>query len=65
MLAVKAPLQRGAAPDCVTLPSRAVPRGLTYADLGGIDSVLEDIMELIVCPLKHPEVQIPRRNTIY
>lgn len=29
---------------------------MTYADLGGIDAVLEDIMELIVCPLKHPEV---------
>ena len=29
---------------------------MTYADLGGIESVLEDIMELIVCPLRHPEV---------
>jgi hypothetical protein len=36
---------------------RAAPRGLTYADLGGIDGVLDDIMELIVCPLKHPEVR--------
>ncbi len=34
-----------------------VPRGLTYADLGGIEGVLDDIMELIVCPLKHPEVR--------
>lgn len=34
----------------------AGPRQVTYADLGGIDSVLSDIKELIEHPLQHPEV---------
>ena len=34
----------------------AVPRQVTYADLGGIDSILSDIRELIEHPLQHPEV---------
>lgn len=31
---------------------------MTYADLGGIDNVLEDIKELIERPLQHPEVRL-------
>lgn len=34
----------------------AVPRQVTYADLGGIEGVLSDIRELIEHPLQHPEV---------
>eukprot|EP00887_Chlorella_sp_A99_P002097 scaffold21.g2097.t1 len=34
----------------------AAPRAVTYADLGGIEGVLDDIRELIEYPLKHPEV---------
>ena len=34
----------------------AGPKQVTYADLGGIDSVLDDIKELIERPLQHPEV---------
>lgn len=40
---------------CVML---AVPRQVTYADLGGIEGVLSDIRELIEHPLQHPEVSI-------
>ena len=36
----------------------AVPRQVTYADLGGIEGVLSDIRELIEHPLQHPEVSI-------
>lgn len=36
-------------------PSAAKP--ITYADLGGIETVLADIRELIEYPLKHPEVR--------
>ena len=36
----------------------AVPRQVTYADLGGIESVLSDIRELIEHPLQHPEVSV-------
>ncbi|KAK9792945.1 hypothetical protein WJX73_002335 [Symbiochloris irregularis] len=32
------------------------PRQVHYADLGGIESVLQDIQELIHYPLQHPEV---------
>lgn len=32
------------------------PKPVTYADLGGIEAVLNDIKELIEYPLKHPEV---------
>ena len=40
-----------------TPPSSAVAaKPVTYADLGGIESVLSDIRELIEYPLKHPEV---------
>jgi len=34
----------------------ATPLPITYADLGGIDHVLEDVRELIEYPLTHPEV---------
>lgn len=34
----------------------ATPLPITYADLGGIDNVLEDVRELIEYPLTHPEV---------
>ena len=40
----------------------AVPRQVTYADLGGIEGVLSDIRELIEHPLQHPEVSIMRVN---
>lgn len=33
------------------------PKPVTYADLGGIEAVLNDIKELIEYPLKHPEVR--------
>lgn len=36
----------------------AVPRQVTYADLGGLEGVLSDIRELIEHPLQHPEVNI-------
>lgn len=36
----------------------AVPRQVTYTDLGGIEGVLSDIRELIEYPLQHPEVRI-------
>lgn len=32
------------------------PKPVTYADLGGIEPILDDIRELIEYPLKHPEV---------
>jgi hypothetical protein len=32
------------------------PKPVTYADLGGIEAVLDAIKELIEYPLKHPEV---------
>jgi len=35
---------------------RADPLPILYTDLGGIDSVLQDVKELIEYPLKHPEV---------
>jgi len=34
----------------------ATPMPVTYADLGGIENVLDDITELIVFPMAHPEV---------
>lgn len=33
------------------------PKPVTYADLGGIEPILDDIRELIEYPLKHPEVR--------
>ena len=41
---------------------QAGPKQVTYADLGGIDSVLDDIKELIERPLQHPEVST---STLY
>jgi SpoVK/Ycf46/Vps4 family AAA+-type ATPase len=32
------------------------PKAVQYADLGGIEPVLDEIRELIEYPLKHPEV---------
>lgn len=40
--------------DNLTLPS--APRGVRLCDLGGIDSCLASIRELILCPLTHPEL---------
>ena len=40
----------------------AVPRQVTYADLGGIEDVLSDIRELIEHPLQHPEVSTLRNQ---
>ena len=34
------------------------PKPVTYADLGGIEPILDDIRELIEYPLKHPEVRL-------
>lgn len=34
----------------------AGPRPVRYADLGGIETVLADIRELVERPLRHPEV---------
>jgi len=36
--------------------SATQPLPISYADLGGVDSVLKDVQELIEYPLKHPEV---------
>ena len=36
----------------------AEPRAIRYADLGGIESVLHDIKELVEHPLCHPEVRM-------
>ncbi|KAF8418497.1 ribosome biogenesis ATPase RIX7 [Tirmania nivea] len=36
--------------------SRAPPSNLSLADLGGLDDVISDILELIGLPLTHPEV---------
>jgi ribosome biogenesis ATPase len=36
--------------------SVSAPMAITYADLGGIEPVLEAIKELVEFPLKHPEV---------
>lgn len=45
------PSRRGASSSAASQP---LP--LSYADLGGIESVLGDVRELIEYPLKHPEV---------
>lgn len=34
----------------------AEPKAVRFADLGGIDSILKDILELVQWPLLHPEV---------
>ncbi|KAH7622055.1 hypothetical protein Ndes2526B_g02879 [Nannochloris sp. 'desiccata'] len=39
-----------------TTSAASVPFPVTYADLGGMESVLGDVKELIEYPLKHPEV---------
>ena len=31
---------------------------MRYADLAGMDSVLQDVVELIERPLRHPEVRL-------
>ena len=36
----------------------AVPRNVHYSDLGGIETVLRDITELIEYPLAYPEVRL-------
>ena len=36
----------------------AEPRAVRYSDLGGIESVLHDIRELVEYPLQHPEVTL-------
>lgn len=36
--------------------SVTAPFAVTYAELGGIEGVLEDVKELVEYPLKHPEV---------
>ena len=36
--------------------SASTPLPISYADLGGVESVLHDVKELIEYPLKHPEV---------
>lgn len=36
----------------------AGPRAVRYADLGGIEKVLQDICQLIHQPLQHPEVSV-------
>ncbi len=36
----------------------AEPRAVRYSDLGGIESVLHDIRELVEYPLQHPEVSL-------
>ena len=38
----------------MTTPS--VPRNVKLSDLGGIENALQDIRELILCPLVHPEL---------
>ena len=37
-----------------------MPRAVRYADLAGIEGVLQDVRELIERPLKHPEVSLHR-----
>jgi ribosome biogenesis ATPase len=47
----------GAARPGAALPSSAVaPAPVTYAELGGIEGILDEVRELIEYPLKHPEV---------
>lgn len=43
------------------LPLRSVsdwtpPTSVTLKDLGGIDDCIQEVLELIVMPLKHPEI---------
>lgn len=50
--------------------SRAPPAGARLSDIGGVEDVILDILELISMPLTHPEVysftgiQVPRLVTI-
>jgi hypothetical protein len=48
-----------------SLADFAEPRPVRYADLGGIETVLADIRELVERPLRHPEVQISRHSPHY
>ena len=47
------------------------PTSVTLEDLGGIDDCIQEVLELIVMPLKHPEiyshtgVQPPRSCHMY
>jgi ATPase family associated with various cellular activities (AAA) len=53
------PLQRRAplpSDACARHAGLAVPKAITYADMGGIEGVLADIREVIEYPLRHPEV---------
>ena len=34
----------------------APPTSVTLEDLGGIDDCIQEVLELIVMPLKHPEI---------
>ena len=43
----------------------AEPQAVWYADLGGIESVLKDIRELVEYPLRHPEVRLLPAAAIY
>lgn len=43
----------------------AEPQAVRYADLGGIEGVLNDILELVQWPLMHPEVRSPSSGQHY
>lgn len=43
----------------------AEPRGVRYADLGGVEDVLADIRELIEEPLQNPEVYLSYLQAAY
>lgn len=38
--------------------SRAPPSNISLADLGGIDDIISDVLELIALPLTHPEMYL-------
>ena len=46
----------GAGSGGATVAVNSSQPSLSFADVGGIESVLQDIRELIQCPLTHPEV---------
>ena len=43
-------------PSSASSSAATAPLPITYADLGGMELVLDDVKELIEYPLKHPEV---------
>ena len=45
-----------AAPRPQATRGPTTPQAIRYADLGGIESVLADVRELVEFPLRHPEV---------